>query len=169
MAEVTLKGSKVHTNGELPEVGSLAKDFKLVDKDFNNRTLKDFGSKRKLLSVVVSMDTPECIISSRKFNEALKAHPAVVALIISGDLPFAQNRLCIADKLENIITLSMVRSKDFARDYGILLIDGPLEGLSARAVLVLDENNKVVYKQLVPEIVREPDYEPALQALLQKS
>jgi thiol peroxidase len=106
-----------------------------------------------------------CATSTRKFNEHAKAHPDTVILIISADLPFAQGRFCTGEKLENVIPLSMMRSRNFAKDYGVLLEDGPLAGLTARAVLVLDENNQVRYTELVPEIADEPDYESALNAL----
>ncbi len=168
MATVTFKGSPVHTNGELPKIGSIAPDFILTDGELKDRTLKDFQGRKKLISIVPSLDTGVCALSAKKFNEAAKAHPEILVLFVSSDLPFAQKRLCAAESLENIKTLSMMRSKDFAKLYGVLIIDGPLEGLSARACLVLDENNKVLYTELVGEITQEPNYSHALENLLIK-
>lgn len=168
MAKVTLKGNPISTNGELPKKGATAPDFVLVDKDLTNRSLKDYTGKRILLSIVPSLDTSTCSISSKKFNEAIKGHPEVTALVISTDLPFAQKRFCAQENAENIITLSMMRNKDFARDYGVLIQDGPLAGICARSVVVLDKDHKVIYTQLVPEISSEPDYETALKHLFGK-
>lgn len=168
MAKVTLKGHPISTNGDLPKKGAAAPDFLLVDKDLNNRTLKDFAGKPKLLSIVPSLDTSVCSTMAKKFNEAIMAHPEVVALVISADSPFAQKRFCMQENAQNIITLSMMRNKDFAKDYGVLIVDGPLAGICARAVVVLDKDDKVIYTQLVPEIGTEPDYETALKHLLGK-
>lgn len=166
MANITLKGNPIHTNGELPKVGSMAPNFTLVDKDLADRSLIDFKGKKKLLSVVPSLDTSLCSLMAKKFSEALNSHPEIYALVISADLPFAQSRVCGQENLKNIKTLSMMRSKDFARDYGILITDGPIAGICARAVLVLDEDGKVIYSELVPEITKEPNYDKALKALL---
>ena len=168
MAQVTLKGNPIETSGELPNLQSKAPEFTLVDKDLKDRHLSDFKGKRKLLSIVPSLDTPTCSLSAKKFNDAAKQHPEVVILVISADSPFAQKRFCGAEGVNNIITLSMMRSKDFAKDYGILIITGPLAGICARAVLVLDENDKVLYTELVPEIAQEPNYEKALAILFGK-
>jgi thiol peroxidase len=165
MAVVTLKGAEFHTNGDLPAVGSQATEFRLVAGDLSDVTLVNYAGKKKLLNIVPSLDTPVCAISTRKFNEYAKAHLDTVILIVSADLPFAQGRFCTGEKLENVIPLSIMRSRHFAKDYGVLVDDGPLAGLTARAVVVLDENNKVLYTQLVPEIADEPDYESALKAL----
>ena len=165
MAVVTLKGTEFHTNGDLPAVGSQAPEFRLVAGDLSDVTLANYAGKKKLLNIVPSLDTPVCAISTRKFNEYAKAHPDTVILIVSADLAFAQSRFCTGEKLENVIPLSIMRSRHFAKDYGVLVDDGPLAGLTARAVVVLDENNKVLYTQLVPEIADEPDYESALKAL----
>ncbi len=165
MATVTLKGTEFHTNGELPAVGSQAPDFHLVAGDLSDVGPANYAGRKKLLNIVPSLDTPVCAVSTRKFNEHAKAHPDTVVLIISADLPFAQSRFCTGEKLENVVPLSMMRSRRFAKDYGVLVEDGPLAGLTARAVVVLDENNKVLYTQLVPEIADEPDYEAALKAL----
>jgi thioredoxin-dependent peroxiredoxin len=166
MANITLKGNAIHTNGELPKPGQTAPDFKLVDADLNERTLSDYKGKRKLISIVPSLDTSVCSLSTKKFNEQVKSHPEIIAIVVSADLPFAQKRICGAENIKNMVALSMLRSKDFAQDYGMLIIDGPLAGLAARGVLVIDEKDKVVYKELVPEITQEPNYEKALEALL---
>ncbi|RMG27620.1 MAG: thiol peroxidase [Gammaproteobacteria bacterium] len=165
MAEITLQGNPIHTNGELPPVGSTAPDFRLVDAELNDRTLADYRGKRKLLNIVPSLDTPVCATSTKKFNEAVAGRDDVVVLIVSADLPFAQSRFCTAEGLENVIPLSMMRDRNFAKDYGVLITDGPLAGITARAVVVLDENDRVVYTQLVPEIAQEPDYDAAIKAL----
>jgi thiol peroxidase len=166
MSRITLKGNPIHTTGELPVVGKKARPFKLVDIDLKERELSEFAGKRKLLSIVPSLDTEVCSLSAKKFNDAAKKHPGAVILVISADLPFAQKRVCGLEHLVNLITLSMMRTKDFAKDYGILIADGPLAGLCARAVLVLDEEDHVIYAELVPEITQEPDYDKALAVLL---
>lgn len=166
MASITLKGNPIHTNGNLPSVGSKAPDFSLVDSDLNDRSLKNYQGKRKLISIVPSLDTAVCSLSTKKFNDQIKSHPEVIALVVSADLPFAQKRACSAENAMNIISLSMMRSKEFALDYGVMIENGPLAGICCRAVVVLDENDKVVYTQLVPEIAQEPDYDKALEALL---
>lgn len=166
MAKITLKGNPIHTNGNLPSVGAKAPDFTLVDADLNNRSLKDYKGKRKILSIVPSLDTAVCSLSTKKFNEKIKDHPEVAVLVISADLPFAQKRMCAAENVANIIALSMMRNKDFAKAYGVLIEDGPLAGICARSVVVLDENDHVVYTELVPEIAQEPNYEKALEAVL---
>lgn len=165
MATVTLQGNTIHTNGELPEVGSQAPDFVLVDGELNNVTLDNLKGKRKLLNIFPSMDTPVCATSTRKFNEAAAKLSDVDLLMISADLPFAMSRFCTAEGIDRVTPLSMMRSRNFAKDYGVLITDGPLEGITARAVVVLDENNKVLYNQLVSEIGEEPDYDQALAAL----
>lgn len=168
MAKVTLMGNPISTSGDLPKKGATAPDFILVDKQLQNRSLKDFSGKPKLLNIVPSLDTSVCSTSSKKFDDAIKGHPEVAVLVISTDLPFAQGRFCSHMKTDNIITLSMMRNKDFAKDYGVLIVDGPMAGICARAVVVLDKNDKVIYTQLVPEITTEPDYETALKHLFGK-
>lgn len=165
MAKVTLKGDPIQTSGDLPEVGQPAPDFILVDKDLADRSLSDFAGKKKLLNIVPSLDTPVCAESTRRFNDYAANHDDTVMLIISADLPFAQQRFCGDEGLDNVVPLSMMRDKAFARDYGVLLEEGPLAGVTARAVVVLDETDRVAYRQLVPEIADEPDYDEALQAL----
>lgn len=165
MATVTLSGDEIHTIGELPEVGSQAPDFKLTNGDLADMTLADFAGKKKVLNIVPSLDTPTCAISTKKFNEEAASLDNVAVLVISADLPFAQGRFCETEGIKNVTPLSMMRDKNFGKDYGVLVQDGPLAGITARAVVVLDENNKVLYTQQVQEIADEPDYESALAAL----
>jgi thiol peroxidase len=165
MAKLTFKGNPINTNGDLPAVGQPAPDFKLVANDLKDLTLADFAGKKKLLNIVPSLDTSVCALSTRKFNDHAKAHPDTVILVISADLPFAQKRFCGNENLSNVVTLSMMRSRKFAKDYGVLLEDGPLAGLTARAIVVLDDHNVVCHTELVPEIAQEPDYNAALAAL----
>ena len=165
MAKITLHGTACNTNGDLPAVGSSAPELHLTDGELNDVTLASYKGKKKLLNIVPSLDTPTCAKSTIKFNEAAKGRDDVVMLIVSADLPFAQGRFCTGEKLDNVIPLSMMRSKNFAKDYGVLIQDGKLAGITARAVVVLDDNDKVVYTQLVPEIGEEPDYKSALAVL----
>lgn len=165
MTTITLQGNEVHTNGELPTIGGDAPDFVLVDGDLNELSLNSFKGKKKLLNIVPSLDTPVCATSTKKFNDAAMARQDTAFLIVSADLPFAQKRFCSAEGVENVIALSMMRSRDFASDYGVLIEDGPLAGVTARAVVVIDENDKIRYTELVPEIAQEPDYDRALAAL----
>lgn len=165
MATITLKSNPIHTNGDLPPLGTHAPDFLLVDDALNDVTLANYAGKRKLLNIVPSLDTPVCATSTKKFNESAKSDANAAFLMISADLPFAMKRFCAAEGADNVIPLSMMRSRDFAKDYGVLIQDGPLAGITARAVVVLDQNDKVVYTELVPEIAQEPDYAKALAAL----
>jgi len=165
MASVTLQGNEFHTNGELPAVGDKAPDFHLVDGKLNDVRLANYSGLKKLLNIVPSLDTPTCATSTKKFNDYAKDHADAVMLVISADLPFAQGRFCGAEGIENVVPLSMMRSRGFAKDYGVLMTDGPLAGITARAVVVIDDKDEVVYTQLVPEIADEPDYEAALAAL----
>jgi len=165
MAKITLHGNPCNTNGDLPAVGSTAPDFKLVAGDLSDVSLTTYAGKKKLLNIVPSLDTPVCATSTRKFNEAMAGRTDAVALVISADLPFASGRFCSNEGIENVVNLSMMRSRNFGKDYGILIEDGPLAGITGRAVVVLNAGNKVVYTQLVPEIGQEPDYDSALAAL----
>jgi thiol peroxidase len=165
MATVTLKGNQIHTDGDLPAVGSKAPDFKLVNGELADLSLASFKGKRKIMNIVPSLDTAVCATSTRKFNEKAGSLPNTVVLVVSADLPFASKRFCVAEGLQNVVPLSLMRTRDFAKDYGVLLTDGPLAGITARAVVVLDEHDKVIYSQLVPEITQEPDYAAALQAV----
>lgn len=165
MANITHRGNPVHTIGELPAVGGRAPDFRLTDANLNDVTLADFRGKKKLLNIFPSIDTPTCAMSTRKFNEYAARHPDAVIIMVSADLPFAQQHFCSVENTHNVKTLSMMRDRNFAKDYGILLLDGLYRGITARAVVVLDENDKVVYTELVPEIRQEPDYDKAIAAL----
>jgi len=165
MANITHRGNPVRTNGDLPAVGSRAPDFRLTDADLKDLSLADFRGKKKLLNIFPSIDTPTCALSTRKFNEHAKQHADAVIIMVSADLPFAQKRFCSAENTMNVKTLSMMRDRNFAKDYGVLLQDGLYQGITARAIVVIDENDKVVYTELVPEIRQEPNYDAALAAL----
>ncbi len=165
MATITLRGTEIHTNGVLPKVGDAAPDFSLVNADLADVSLATYKGKKKLLSIVPSLDTPVCATSTIKFNTAAKTKADAVFLMIAADLPFAMSRFCTAEGAENIIALSMMRGKQFARDYGVLIEDGPLAGITARAIVVIDADDKVVYTELVPEIAQEPNYDAALALL----
>ncbi|MEK6664002.1 MAG: thiol peroxidase [Pseudomonadota bacterium] len=165
MSTVTLEGNPLHVEGHFPQPGDKAHSFMLVDKDLNDVALSHFAGKRKVLSIVPSLDTPTCAASTRVFNEKAASLANTVVIVISSDLPFAQSRFCGAEGIENVTTLSTLRGRDFHRDYGVLITEHPLTGLTARAVIVLDENDTVLYSQLVPEIADEPDYDAALAAL----
>lgn len=165
MSQVTFHGNAITINGEFPAVGNPASAFKLVDKDLNDRGLNDFSGKRKVLNIFPSIDTPTCATSVRRFNELASKMDNTQVLCISADLPFAQGRFCGAEGLENVTMLSTMRGQNFLQDYGVAIAEGPLAGLTARAVVVLDENDKVLYSELVSEIGDEPNYESALKAL----
>lgn len=165
MANVTLGGNPIKVAGTFPGKGDTAPDFTLTSKDLKDMSLKDFSGKRKVLNIVPSLDTPVCAKSTRIFNERAGAAANTAVLVISADLPFAMNRFCGAEGINNVVTLSTVRNHDFHARYGVDITDGPLKGLTARAVIVLDENNRVLHSQLVPEIKNEPDYDAALAAL----
>ena len=159
MATVTFKGSEVKTSGNLPAVGAQAPDFKLVGAGLNEISLADFKGKRVVLNIFPSIDTGVCAASVRNFNKFAAADDNVIVVCVSKDLPFAASRFCGAEGLDKVITASDFRYNNFATDYGVLMTDGPLAGLMARSVVAIDENGKVVYNQLVSEIVDEPSYE----------
>ena len=165
MATITLQGNEIHTNGELPKAGDDAPDFSLVNAELGDVSLATYQGKKKLLSIVPSLDTPVCATSTKKFNDTAKEKSDAVFLMISADLPFAMSRFCTVEGTDNVIALSMMRSRNFAKDYGVLIEDGPLAGITARAIVVIDENNKVIHSELVPEIAQEPDYDAALAFL----
>ena len=162
---VTLAGNPITLRGHFPQPGQLAPAFSLVGKDLNDVTLASLSGKRKVLNIFPSIDTPTCATSVRKFNQTANTLPNTVVLCISADLPFAQNRFCGAEGLSNVQTLSTQRGREFLEDYGVAIASGPLAGLAARAVVVLDEQDKVIHSELVPEIKQEPDYLAALAAL----
>lgn len=166
MATVTLKGNPVTIGGNLPTVGQTAPDFQLADAKRNLLSLADFAGKRKVLNILPSVDTPTCAASVRTFNKSAGGLNNTVVLCISADLPFAQSRFCGAEGIENVVSLSTFRdTAKFAKDYGVQIVDSSLAGLTARAVVVLDENNKVLHSQLVGEIADEPNYDAALAVL----
>lgn len=165
MADVTLQGNAVHTSGKLPKEGGKAPNFRLAKGDLADVSLADFKGRKKLLNIVPSLDTPVCALSTKKFNDYAREHDDTLMLVVSADLPFAQARFCGNEGIENVVPLAMFRDKQFAEDYGVLLTDGPMAGLTSRAVVVLDADNTVRYTQLVPEIADEPDYDAALKAL----
>jgi thiol peroxidase len=165
MAQVTLKGNPVTVDGTLPVKGGQAPSFSLVGEGLADKSLKDFAGQRKVLNIFPSVDTPTCAASVRKFNEAAAGLDNTVVLCVSADLPFAQARFCGSEGLENVKTLSTLRGREFHTDYGVAIADGPMAGLTARAVVVLDENDTVLHSELVSEIAEEPDYEAALAVL----
>ena len=165
MATVTLGGEPISVGGNFPRSGDSAHSFMLVDKDLKDVSLSSFWGKRKILNIFPSIDTPTCATSVRKFNESASTLPNTVVLCISADLPFAQGRFCGAEGLDNVQTLSTMRGASFIKDYGVAISSGPLAGVTARAVVVLDANDKVLHSELVSEIKNEPNYEAALKAL----
>lgn len=165
MSEVTLKGQPIDIDGSFPQAGAAVPDFKLVGKDLGDTSLADFAGKRKILNIFPSVDTPTCATSVRHFNQAASALDNAVVLCISADLPFAQARFCGAEGLDNVISLSTMRGEGFLKDYGVAIASGPMAGLAARAVVVLDEHDKVLHGELVADIANEPDYDAALAAL----
>ncbi|BBP02744.1 putative thiol peroxidase [Sulfuriferula plumbiphila] len=165
MSTVTLGGTPIQVAGNFPKTGDTAPDFRLVNKDLADVSLADFAGKRKILNIVPSLDTPVCAQSTRRFNEAASGMHNAVVLVISADLPFGQDRFCSTAGLDNVVTLSTMRGTDFMQAYGVKISDGPLAGVTARAVVVLDESNQVIHAQLVPEIKDEPDYDAALAVL----
>ncbi|MDP1540112.1 MAG: thiol peroxidase [Moraxellaceae bacterium] len=165
MATVTLKGGPVQVGGTFPTTGSTAPDFSLVNNSLADMALADFAGKRKILNIFPSVDTPTCAMSVRQFNTQAASMNNAVVLCISADLPFAQARFCGAEGIKNVVGLSTLRHNEFLTNYGVAIADGPLAGLAARAVVVLDENNKVLHSELVAEISSEPNYDAALAAL----
>lgn len=165
MAQITLQGKLIHTIGFLPEPGAQAPDFCLTKTDLSDVSLKDYCGKRIVLNIFPSIDTTICAMSVRRFNAAIDQHANAVCLCVSRDLPFAHARFCGAEGLVNVVAVSELRNRDFGDQYGVRIMDGPLAGLLARAVVVIDATGVVVYSELVPEIKQEPDYGAALRAL----
>ena len=166
MATITLKGNSIHTTGELPNIGTTAPDFKMIKTDLSEATLSDYKGFKVILNVFPSVDTGTCAASVRKFNKEAAELDNTKVLCISRDLPFAQGRFCGAEGIENVENLSDFATGDFGKNYGLQISDGPLAHLHSRAVIVLDEAGKVIYTEQVPEIVDEPNYKAALEALL---
>ncbi len=162
---VHLQGNPVSVAGKLPQKGDVAKPFTLVAKDLSDVALSSFSGKRKVLNIFPSVDTGTCAASVRKFNQVASQVENTVVLCISSDLPFAQSRFCGAEGLENVVTLSTLRGDEFKLTYGVAITDGPLAGLTSRAVVVLDEQDNVLYSELVGEITEEPNYDAALAVL----
>jgi thiol peroxidase len=165
MAQISFKGSPVHTSGHLPSVGDNAPDFNLTRTDLSDISLKDLKGKKIVLNIFPSVDTPVCSASVRRFNSEISRFDNALLLSVSMDLPFAHDRFCETEGLKNVIPVSEMRQRSFGEKYGVRITDGPLAGLLARAVVVLDEAGKVIHSQLVDEITTEPDYETALNAL----
>lgn len=165
MSNVTLRGNPVSIGGSFPAAGDQAPAFSLVAQDLSDVSLASYAGKRKILNIFPSVDTPTCATSVRNFNSKAGDLPNTVVLCISADLPFAQARFCAAEGLANVVNLSTLRGAEFIRNYGVAIEDGPMGGLTARAVVVLDENDKVLHSELVSEIADEPDYEKALAVL----
>jgi len=160
-----LKGNPVKIHGELPISGKQAPDFHLTATDLSDKSLQDYKGKKVVLNIFPSLDTSVCATSVRRFNALASELENTVVLCISRDLPFAHNRFCSVEGLDKVVSLSEMRTDDFGRNYGLKMVDGPLSGLLARSVVVLDEEGKVKYTELVPEITQEPDYDQAIAAL----
>ena len=168
MAKITFKGSPVSTNGNLPKVGSKAPCFSLVKSDLSELSCCDLKGKRLVLNIFPSLDTSVCATSVRKFNELASKMDNTLVIAVSKDLPFAQSRFCTTEGIENVIPASAFRAANFSQQYGVEMIDGPLAGLLARAVVVIDEDFNIIYEELVPEIAQEPDYEAVIDVLKKK-
>jgi len=164
MANITIGGNPIHTIGDLPAVGAKAPDFRLTTVDLKDVSLADFKGKKKVFNITPSLDTGICAASARRFNKEAGSLPNVVVLNVSADLPFASKRFCTAEGLTNVTPLSTFRST-FGKDWGVTFVDGAIAGLTARSVVILDENDKVIYTELVAEHRQEPNYEKALAAL----
>ncbi len=165
MASITLGGNPIHTNGELPKIGSKAIDFNLVKTDLSTTTLSDFAGSRIIFNIFPSIDTDTCATSVRKFNEKASSLNNTKVLCISRDLPFAQKRFCGAEGLEDVINLSDFKDGSFGKNYGLEITDGPLAGLHSRVIIVIDENGAILHTEQVSEIANEPNYEAALTVL----
>jgi thiol peroxidase len=165
MAKITLKGNEVNTNSDIVSQGSDAPDFILVNSDLHDVNLSSFDGKNKILSIVPSLDTPVCQKSTLVFNEKVAGLEDTVMLIVSSDLPFAMKRFCTSESLDNVMPVSMMRSRNFAKDYGVLLVDGPLSGITTRAIVTISKDNKVLHSELVTEIADEPNYQAALDSI----
>jgi len=166
MASITFKGQPIHTCGELPKVGEEAPDFTLVKSDLSEARLSDFRGKYVVLNIFPSLDTGVCAASVRRFNKEAAGMKNTVVLCISADLPFAAERFCSTEGIENVITLSTFRNSSFGEQYGLTIVDGPMKGLLARAVIVVNPEGKIVYEELVPEIAQEPDFNSAINSIV---
>ena len=162
MSQITSKGNPINTIGNLPKLKEKAPDFKLTKTDLSDVSLKDFAGKKLILNIFPSLDTPVCASSVRRFNKEASNLENTAVLCISKDLPFAHGRFCTVEGIENVVSLSELRDDEFSKKYGVKIVDGPMAGLMARAIVIINENGVVEYTQLVPEIVEEPNYEKAL-------
>jgi len=165
MATITLKGNEIHTSGTLPETGKKAPNFELVGSDLSTSTLSDFNGSRVILNVFPSIDTGICALSTKRFNKEASNLKNTKVLCVSRDLPFAQGRFCASEGLEDVQNFSDFKTGKFGKDFGLEIVDGPLQGLHSRAVIILDEQGSVMYTEQIPEIAQEPDYEAALKIL----
>lgn len=165
MAKITLGGAPCNTNGSLPAIGSLAKDFKLTNNDLSEISLADLRGSRVILNIFPSVDTNTCATSVRTFNQRVVALKNTKVICISRDLPFAQKRFCGAEGIENVSTVSDFKTGNFGRDFGLEIVDGAFQNLHARAIIVLNEEGEVLYTELVNEIANEPNYDLAIAAL----
>lgn len=165
MTKVTLKGNTINTSGELPSVGSLATDFNLIASDLSTKSLSDFKGKNLVLNIFPSVDTGTCATSVRNFNKSAASLSDTLVLCISRDLPFAQSRFCGAEGIENVVMLSDYNKGQFGEDYGLNFVDGPLQGLHSRCIVVINTEGKVIYTEQVAETTEEPNYELALKSL----
>ena len=165
MSQITLKGNAINTSGELPSVGSVAKDFKLIAADLSTKSLNDFKGKKLILNIFPSIDTGTCAASVRNFNKSASSLENTVVLCISRDLPFAQKRFCGAEGIENVVMLSDFNTGQFGKDYGLSIVDGPLAGLNSRSIVIVDTNGEVTYTEQVAETTEEPNYDAALKSL----
>lgn len=168
METIYISGKPCHTSGKLPSVGEKAPCYELVTKDLKDITCRDFENKRVVLNIFPSLDTPVCAAGVRRFNEDAAELENTAVICVSMDLPFAAARFCVANDIDNCIVASAFRSPMFVRQYGVQIVDGPLAGLLARAVIILDPSRTVIYRELVDEISHEPDYESALEVLRRK-
>lgn len=165
MAIITLKGNIIHTSGELPKTGSKSKDFQLIGTDLSTKSLNDFSGKNLVLNIFPSIDTGTCAASVRNFNKTATSLSNTTVLCISRDLPFAQNRFCGAEGIENVVMLSDFKTGRFGDDYGLTILDGPLSGLHSRCIVVINDKGNIVYTEQVAELVNEPNYNLALESL----
>lgn len=165
MAKTAFKGNPVNTSGNLPSTGSKAPEFSLVKSDLGTLTLSELKGKKIIMNIFPSLDTSVCATSVRKFNQLAAGKENAKVLAISKDLPFAHGRFCTTEGITNVVTLSGFRDEEFGKKYGVLMKDGPLAGLYARSIVVIDEAGKVIHTQLVPDITQEPDYDRAMKAI----
>lgn len=165
MHNVTLKGQKITLAHGFPKPGDTIEEFELVDHELHDKTLSSFSNKKKLIATVPSLDTPVCSLETKKLQEFAKAHSECHIIVISADLPFAQKRFCFEHHISNLTVLSSMRNHSFGKHYGVLIESGPLKGLLARSIIIADENNHVVYSELVSEITEEPNYEKAFKII----